>query len=105
MLIIILFYADNYVMACIKTIQFYLKIKTNIFCFTEFFIDGLGSLHVGSCDDVIVNHATKIKLPWGQSESDKTYAKFRYPPASSDAAHTKNGLLYFKNRFQCLTHN
>ncbi|KAJ8403951.1 hypothetical protein AAFF_G00343010 [Aldrovandia affinis] len=71
----------------------------------EFFIDGLGSLHVGSCDDVIVGHATKIKLPWGQSESDKTYAKFRYPPASSDATHTKNGLLYFKNRFQCLTHN
>ncbi|KAK5912359.1 hypothetical protein CesoFtcFv8_002241 [Champsocephalus esox] len=72
----------------------------------EFFIDGLGSLHVGSCDDVIVNHATKIKLPWtSQSESDKTYAKFRYPPASSDATHTKNGLLFFKNRFQCLTHN
>ncbi|XP_059924446.1 beta-1,4 N-acetylgalactosaminyltransferase 1 [Gadus macrocephalus] len=72
----------------------------------EFFIDGLGSLHVGSCDDVIVNHATKIKLPWvGQSESDKTYAKFRYPPASSDAAHTKNGLLFFKNRLQCMTHN
>lgn len=75
-------------------------------CFAEFFIDGLGSLHVGSCDDVIVNHATKIKLPWvSQSESDKTYAKFRYPPASSDATHTKNGLLFFKNRFQCLTHN
>ncbi|KAM6980169.1 beta-1,4 N-acetylgalactosaminyltransferase 1 [Aplochiton taeniatus] len=72
----------------------------------EFFIDGLGSLHVGSCDDVIVNHATKIKIPWvSQSESDKTYAKFRYPPASSDATHTKNGLLFFKNRFQCLTHN
>uniref|UniRef100_A0A3B3TWC2 Beta-1,4-N-acetyl-galactosaminyltransferase 1 n=1 Tax=Poecilia latipinna TaxID=48699 RepID=A0A3B3TWC2_9TELE len=72
----------------------------------EFFIDGLGSLHVGSCDDVIINHATKIKLPWvTQSESDKTYAKFRYPPASSDATRTKNGLLYFKNRFQCLTRN
>ncbi|KAL4655527.1 beta-1,4 N-acetylgalactosaminyltransferase 1 [Arapaima gigas] len=71
----------------------------------EFFIDGLGSLHVGSCDDVIVSHATKIKLPWHQSESDKTYAKYRYPPASSDTTHTKNGLLYFKNRFQCLTHN
>ncbi|XP_060776213.1 beta-1,4 N-acetylgalactosaminyltransferase 1 isoform X1 [Neoarius graeffei] len=71
----------------------------------EFFIDGLGLLHVGSCDDVIVNHATKIKLPWGQSESDKAYAKFRYPPASSDATRTKNGLLYFKNRFQCLTRN
>uniref|UniRef100_A0AAV2M6E7 DH domain-containing protein n=2 Tax=Knipowitschia caucasica TaxID=637954 RepID=A0AAV2M6E7_KNICA len=72
----------------------------------EFFIDGLGALHVGSCDDVIVNHATKIRLPWiSQSESDKTYAKFRYPPAASDATQTKNGLLFFKNRFQCLTHN
>ncbi|XP_068598497.1 beta-1,4 N-acetylgalactosaminyltransferase 1 [Brachionichthys hirsutus] len=72
----------------------------------EFFIDGLGSLHVGSCDDVIVNHATKIRLPWvSQSESDKTYAKFRYPPASSDATQSKNGLLFFKNRFQCLTHD
>uniref|UniRef100_H3DAS0 Beta-1,4 N-acetylgalactosaminyltransferase n=1 Tax=Tetraodon nigroviridis TaxID=99883 RepID=H3DAS0_TETNG len=72
----------------------------------EFFIDGLGALHVGSCDDVTVNHSTKLRLPWvSQSESDKTYAKFRYPPASSDAAHTKNGLLFFKNRFQCLTRN
>ncbi|XP_068170702.1 beta-1,4 N-acetylgalactosaminyltransferase 1 isoform X3 [Antennarius striatus] len=72
----------------------------------EFFIDGLGSLHVGSCDDVTVNHATKIRLPWvSQSESDKTYAKFRYPLASSDATQLKNGLLFFKNRFQCLTHN
>ncbi|XP_051996274.1 beta-1,4 N-acetylgalactosaminyltransferase 1-like isoform X1 [Xyrauchen texanus] len=71
----------------------------------EFFIDGLGFLHVGSCDDVIVNHATKIKFPWGKLESDKMYEKFRYPPASSDATHTKSGLLYFKNHFQCLTHN
>uniref|UniRef100_A0A3Q3XSH2 Beta-1,4 N-acetylgalactosaminyltransferase n=1 Tax=Mola mola TaxID=94237 RepID=A0A3Q3XSH2_MOLML len=72
----------------------------------EFFIDGLGSLHVGSCDDVIVSHASKIRLPWvSQSESDKAYTKFRYPSASSDATHTKNGILYFKNRFQCLTHN
>ncbi|XP_066564669.1 beta-1,4 N-acetylgalactosaminyltransferase 1a [Amia ocellicauda] len=71
----------------------------------EFFIDGLGSLHVGSCDDVVVSHASKIKLPWSQSEAEKTYAKFRYPAKSSDASNTKNGLLYFKNRFKCLTHN
>ncbi|KAM9800454.1 beta-1,4 N-acetylgalactosaminyltransferase 1 [Syngnathus typhle] len=70
----------------------------------EFFIDGLGSLHVGSCDDVIVSHASKIKFPWAsQSESDKAYAKFRYPAASSDASQSKLGLLFFKNRFQCLT--
>ncbi len=47
-----------------------------------FFIDGLGSLHVGSCDDIIISHASKIKamLPWGQSENDKAYSKFRMLP-------------------------
>lgn len=75
-------------------------------CLTEFFIDGLGSLHVGSCDDVVVSHATKIRLPWvSPSESDKTYAKFRYPAASSNDVHMKNSLLFFKNHFQCLTRN
>lgn len=67
----------------------------------EFFIDGLGSLHVGSCDNIIVNHASKIKgmLPWGQSEIDKAYSKFRYPAH----ANTQNALFYFKNHFKCLT--
>ncbi|KAI1892238.1 hypothetical protein AGOR_G00131300 [Albula goreensis] len=71
----------------------------------EFFIDALGSLHIGSCDDVIVSHASKIKLPWGQSESDKAYAKFRYPSSSYDPIRTKDGLLYFKNGFQCMSSN
>ncbi|XP_017343715.1 beta-1,4 N-acetylgalactosaminyltransferase 1 isoform X3 [Ictalurus punctatus] len=69
----------------------------------EFFIDGLGVFHVGSCDDVIVNHASKIKgmLPWGQSETDKAYAKFRYTNSwSNQTAH-----IYFKNHFKCLTSN
>ncbi|XP_054639780.1 beta-1,4 N-acetylgalactosaminyltransferase 1 isoform X2 [Dunckerocampus dactyliophorus] len=71
----------------------------------EFFIDGLGSLHVGSCDDVIVGHASKIKLPWAsQSESDKAYAKFRYSPSSPNATQSRLGLMYFKYRLQCLTH-
>ncbi|XP_060794463.1 beta-1,4 N-acetylgalactosaminyltransferase 1a isoform X2 [Neoarius graeffei] len=69
----------------------------------EFFVDGLGILHVGSCDDVIVNHASKIKgmLPWGQSETDKAYSKFRYANYSSN----QNALFYFKNHFKCLTSN
>ncbi|XP_064155203.1 beta-1,4 N-acetylgalactosaminyltransferase 1-like isoform X1 [Anguilla rostrata] len=71
----------------------------------EFFIDGLGSLHVGSCDDVIVSHASKIKLPWGQSGSSKAYAKFRYPPMSYDIVRMKEGLLYFKNGIQCMSSN
>ncbi|KAJ8369913.1 hypothetical protein SKAU_G00099410 [Synaphobranchus kaupii] len=67
----------------------------------EFFIDGLGSLHVGSCDDVIVSHASKIKLPWGQSESDKAYAKFRYPSTNYDAVRTKDGYLVRLTLGQC----
>ncbi|KAM4797210.1 beta-1,4 N-acetylgalactosaminyltransferase 1 [Rhinophrynus dorsalis] len=69
----------------------------------EFFIDGLGMLHVGSCDDVIVDHASKIHLPWSKTEQDKEYAKFRYPKSTdSDLRH---GLFYFKNRFKCMTGN
>ncbi|XP_026776695.3 beta-1,4 N-acetylgalactosaminyltransferase 1 [Pangasianodon hypophthalmus] len=69
----------------------------------EFFIDGLGVLQVGSCNDVVINHASKIKgmLPWGQSETDKAYSTFRYGNYSSN----QNELFYFKNHFKCLTSN
>ncbi|XP_027026365.1 beta-1,4 N-acetylgalactosaminyltransferase 1a isoform X3 [Tachysurus fulvidraco] len=68
----------------------------------EFFVDGLGVLHVGSCNDVVINHASKIKamLPWGQTETDKAYSKFRYTNSSD-----QNALFYFKNHFKCLTSN
>lgn len=69
----------------------------------EFFIDGLGLLHVGSCDDVIVDHASKIKLPWKTDEKGKEYSKFRYP--KDNTANLRHGLFYFKNRFQCMTGN
>lgn len=69
----------------------------------EFFVDGLGSLHIGSCSDVIVNHASKIKLPWGKSENEKAYAKFRYSLADGGNVHDE--LYYFKNRFKCMTSN
>ncbi|XP_052340897.1 beta-1,4 N-acetylgalactosaminyltransferase 1-like isoform X2 [Oncorhynchus keta] len=69
----------------------------------EFFIDGLGILHIASCDDIIINHASKIKLPWGKSHSEKAYAKFRY--SSSDAVQIKNSLFYFKNRLKCMSSN
>ncbi|XP_063149972.1 beta-1,4 N-acetylgalactosaminyltransferase 1 isoform X2 [Candoia aspera] len=71
----------------------------------EFFIDGLGILHVGSCSDVVVDHASKIKLPWLKSESEKQYAKFRYPNSSEDSMTTKRSLFYFKNHFKCMTGN
>lgn len=68
----------------------------------EFFIDALGSLHIGSCSDIIVSHASKIKLPWSETDSQKAYNKFRYKLSSGDAnIHKEN--LYFKNRFKCMT--
>ncbi|XP_075708082.1 beta-1,4 N-acetylgalactosaminyltransferase 1 isoform X2 [Rhinoderma darwinii] len=70
----------------------------------EFFIDGLGTLHVGSCDDVIVDHASKIHLPWSKTKTDKEYSKFRYPKSSS-ASNTQQELFYFKNRLKCMTGN
>ncbi|CAH2224494.1 beta-1,4 N-acetylgalactosaminyltransferase 1 isoform X1 [Pelobates cultripes] len=70
----------------------------------EFFIDGLGKLYVGSCDDVIVDHASKIHLPWSKSETDKAYETFRYPD-SSESTDVRHNLFYFKNRFGCMTGN
>ncbi|XP_018429978.1 PREDICTED: beta-1,4 N-acetylgalactosaminyltransferase 1 [Nanorana parkeri] len=70
----------------------------------EFFIDGLRELHVGSCDDVIVDHASKIHLPWSQTQTDKEYSKFRYPEASI-RKNIQHELFYFKNRFKCMTGN
>ena len=68
----------------------------------EFFIDALGSLHVGSCSDVIVNHASKIIMPWSKTVSQKAYDKFRYSSSSADNDIHKED-FYFKNRFKCMT--
>uniref|UniRef100_A0A8C2X138 Beta-1,4 N-acetylgalactosaminyltransferase n=1 Tax=Cyclopterus lumpus TaxID=8103 RepID=A0A8C2X138_CYCLU len=68
----------------------------------EFFIDALGSLYVGSCSDVIVNHASKIILPWTKTDSDKAYDKFRYSSSSAENDIHKED-FYFKNRLKCMT--
>lgn len=60
-------------------------------------------LHVGSCADVVVDHASKIKLPWQKTESEKQYAKFRYPTSADSSV--KRSLFYFKNHFKCMTGN
>ncbi|XP_067448302.1 beta-1,4 N-acetylgalactosaminyltransferase 1a isoform X2 [Thunnus thynnus] len=67
----------------------------------EFFIDALGSLHIGSCHDVIINHTSKIQLPWTKSDSQKAYEKFRYSPSTENNLY--NEVFYFKNRFKCMT--
>uniref|UniRef100_A0A3Q2ZG35 Beta-1,4-N-acetyl-galactosaminyl transferase 1a n=1 Tax=Kryptolebias marmoratus TaxID=37003 RepID=A0A3Q2ZG35_KRYMA len=68
----------------------------------EFFVDALGSLHIGSCSDVIINHASKIILPWSKTETQKSYEKFRYSSVGVDK-NLHNEIYYFKNRFKCMT--
>ncbi|XP_074082387.1 beta-1,4 N-acetylgalactosaminyltransferase 1 isoform X1 [Macrotis lagotis] len=70
----------------------------------EFFLDGLGSLRVGSCSDVLVDHASKLKLPmapWGTEA--EIYAKYRYPGVTDESQVSKHKLLFFKHRLQCMT--
>uniref|UniRef100_A0A087X5F3 Beta-1,4 N-acetylgalactosaminyltransferase n=2 Tax=Poecilia formosa TaxID=48698 RepID=A0A087X5F3_POEFO len=67
----------------------------------EFFVDALGTMHIGSCSDVIVSHASKIKLPWTKTETQKAYEQFRYSSGSTGVS--RNEIFYFKNRFKCMT--
>ncbi|XP_004692661.1 PREDICTED: beta-1,4 N-acetylgalactosaminyltransferase 1 [Condylura cristata] len=70
----------------------------------EFFLDGLGSLRVGSCSDVIVDHASKVKLPWtSRDASADTYAQYRYPGSLDESQVARQRLLFFKHRLQCMT--
>lgn len=78
------------------------QLREETFLLAEFFIDALGSLHIGSCSDIIVNHASKIKLPWTKTDSQKAYEKFRYPTSQSTSS-LHNGVYYFKNRFKCMS--
>ena len=67
-------------------------------------MEALGSLHVGSCSNVKVGHASKIVLPWTKSEAEKSYEKFRYSNSDSEARmHTE--VYYFKNRLKCMSSN
>uniref|UniRef100_A0A452SL99 Beta-1,4 N-acetylgalactosaminyltransferase n=1 Tax=Ursus americanus TaxID=9643 RepID=A0A452SL99_URSAM len=70
----------------------------------EFFLDGLGSLRVGSCSDVVVDHASKLKLPWTSRDvGTETYARYRYPGSLDESQVAKHRLLFFKHRLQCMT--
>ncbi|XP_072511295.1 beta-1,4 N-acetylgalactosaminyltransferase 1 isoform X2 [Notamacropus eugenii] len=70
----------------------------------EFFLDGLGSLRVGSCSDVLVDHASKLKLPWAPWGTEaEIYAKYRYPGVMDESQVAKHKLLFFKHRLQCMT--
>ncbi|XP_005952228.2 beta-1,4 N-acetylgalactosaminyltransferase 2 [Haplochromis burtoni] len=62
---------------------------------SEFFMDGLGSLMVASCGDVIIDHQPKT-----QENRNPTYNKFRYPQRSEGKF--KLQLHFFKNHLKCI---
>ena len=72
------------------------------FLFTEFFIDGLGSLLVGSCPGVTVDHQTKTPSTDPQLvDLEKSYARYRTNVNSQ--MQFKLALHYFKNHLYCST--
>ncbi|XP_067869036.1 beta-1,4 N-acetylgalactosaminyltransferase 2-like [Heterodontus francisci] len=69
---------------------------------SEFFIDGLGRLLVGSCNDVTVGHQKKDSpTDVSLKAVEQKYAKFRQP--TKRESHYKLALHYFKNHLKCYT--
>ncbi|XP_047701985.1 beta-1,4 N-acetylgalactosaminyltransferase 2 [Prionailurus viverrinus] len=64
---------------------------------SEFFIDGLGSLLVGSCPEVIIGHQARSPV----ADLEKMYSTFR--TNTRDQIQFKLALHYFKNHLQCST--
>ncbi|KAM8945818.1 beta-1,4 N-acetylgalactosaminyltransferase 2 [Pelodytes ibericus] len=67
---------------------------------TEFFIDALGRLRVGSCPHVIIGHQKKTNFNnQAMAEESKKYDSFR--ENTKEQVQIKLELLYFKNRLRC----
>ncbi|XP_046936371.1 beta-1,4 N-acetylgalactosaminyltransferase 2 [Lynx rufus] len=64
---------------------------------SEFFIDGLGSLLVGSCPEVIIGHQARSPA----ADLERMYSTFR--TNTHDQIQFKLALHYFKNHLQCST--
>ncbi|XP_006214364.2 beta-1,4 N-acetylgalactosaminyltransferase 2 isoform X1 [Vicugna pacos] len=69
---------------------------------SEFFIDGLGSLLVGSCSNVIIGHQSRSSVVDPELATlEKTYSTYR---ANTKAqVQFKLALHYFKNHLHCST--
>ncbi|XP_016013979.1 beta-1,4 N-acetylgalactosaminyltransferase 2 isoform X2 [Rousettus aegyptiacus] len=69
---------------------------------SEFFIDGLGSLLVGSCPDVIIGHQAHSPVVDSKLAAlEKSYSKYR--TNTNAQVQFKLALHYFKNHLQCST--
>ncbi|KAJ8394401.1 hypothetical protein AAFF_G00046120 [Aldrovandia affinis] len=62
---------------------------------SEFFMDGLGELLVGSCPKISISHQPK-KSTHGE------YDKYRHPPSSD--TNSKLALHFFKNHLKCVNY-
>uniref|UniRef100_UPI00398E3975 beta-1,4 N-acetylgalactosaminyltransferase 2-like n=1 Tax=Pristiophorus japonicus TaxID=55135 RepID=UPI00398E3975 len=69
---------------------------------SEFFVDGLGRLLVGSCNDVTVSHQKRDRPKDDSLKAvENRYATFRWN--SQAGANYKLALHYFKNHLKCYT--
>uniref|UniRef100_A0A8D0GNQ2 Glycosyltransferase 2-like domain-containing protein n=1 Tax=Sphenodon punctatus TaxID=8508 RepID=A0A8D0GNQ2_SPHPU len=69
---------------------------------SEFFMDGMHSLRVGSCSGFSVDHQSRDRPSDSQlAEAEKNYWKFR--PNTQQQIRFKLALHYFKNRLKCYT--
>ncbi|XP_072343259.1 beta-1,4 N-acetylgalactosaminyltransferase 2-like isoform X3 [Scyliorhinus torazame] len=69
---------------------------------SEFFIDALGRLLVGSCNDVTISHQAKRNTENVSVKAvEQKYAKFRWP--TKHDTEYKLALHYFKNHLKCYT--
>ncbi|CAM5137783.1 unnamed protein product, partial [Natator depressus] len=70
------------------------------FCFSEFFMDGLGILLVGSCTDVSIGHqAHNPASDPNLTKVEDQYKRFRTNIKAQ--VQFKLSLHYFKNRLKC----
>uniref|UniRef100_A0A2K6LGG3 Beta-1,4 N-acetylgalactosaminyltransferase n=1 Tax=Rhinopithecus bieti TaxID=61621 RepID=A0A2K6LGG3_RHIBE len=69
---------------------------------SEFFIDGLGTLLVGSCPEVIIGHQSRSPVVDSELAAlEKTYSTYRSNTLAQ--VQFKLALHYFKNHLQCAT--
>ncbi|XP_011902204.1 PREDICTED: beta-1,4 N-acetylgalactosaminyltransferase 2 [Cercocebus atys] len=69
---------------------------------SEFFIDGLGTLLVGSCPEVIIGHQSRSPVVDSELAAlEKTYNTYRSNTLAQ--VQFKLALQYFKNHLQCAT--
>nr|XP_008011234.1 beta-1,4 N-acetylgalactosaminyltransferase 2 isoform X1 [Chlorocebus sabaeus] len=69
---------------------------------SEFFIDGLGTLLVGSCPEVIIGHQSRSPVVDSELDAlEKTYNTYRSNTLAQ--VQFKLALHYFKNHLQCAT--